>query len=148
MSPEEDLELDSSDPANLERFVAFCKERFPAQRYGLMVYSHANGQTMCPDEESGGEMGIPQLAREVDESASVDFLALELCNMAGIEIAYEWRPGNGGFSADVLVAIPNAGPPLDWDRAFARVRSGGHASEAEGALLTKYLSQGVGRLRS
>jgi clostripain len=46
--------------------------------------------------------------------------------MGGIEIAYEWRPGPGRFGADVLVAIPNAGPPLDWDRAFARIRSKGH----------------------
>src|SRR5262249_8580882 len=48
------------------------------------------------------------------------------------EIAYEWRPAAGGekprFGADVLVAIPNAGPPLDWDRAFARIRSKGHVA--------------------
>jgi clostripain len=125
-----DLELDSADPANLERFIALCKQRFPARRYGLMIYSHADGCTMCPDEQSGGDMHIPALSREVDASASVDFLALELCNMGGAEIAYEWRPGNGGFSADVLVAIPNAGPPLDWARAFARIRSPGHASSA------------------
>jgi clostripain len=59
----------------------------------------------------------------------VDFLALELCNMGGIEIAYQWRPGNGGFEADVLLAIPNAGPPLDWDRAFARIRTPGHQAK-------------------
>src|SRR4029450_12105086 len=61
-------------------------------------------------------------------------LALELCNMGGIEIAYQWRPGNGGFEADVLVAIPNAGPPLDWDRAFSRIRSPGHAATGGPAL--------------
>jgi clostripain len=125
----EDLEIDSADPRNIGAFVAFCKQRFPARNYGLMIYSHANGCTMCPDEESDSSMYIPQLTDEVDEDASVDFLALELCNMAGIEISYQWRPGNGGFSADVLVAIPNAGPPLDWDRAFARIRSAGHAGQ-------------------
>jgi clostripain len=79
-------------------------------------------------------MHIPQLARDVGKDASVDFLALELCNMGGIEIAYEWRPENGGFSADVLVAIPNAGPPLDWDRAFRRIRSEGHAPATAGPV--------------
>ena len=131
----EEYEADSSDPETLGRFVAFCKARFPARRYGLMIYSHANGVLMCPDDESGGEMGIPALREVVGEEASVDLLALELCNMAGIEIAYEWRPGNGGFSADVLVAIPNAGIPLDWDRAFWRIRSEGHATSARGAAL-------------
>jgi len=128
----EDNEVDSSDPLNIESFVAYSKHHFPAKNYGLMIYSHANGYTMCPDEESGGEMYIPQLTEQVSSAASVDFLALELCNMAGVEIAYQWRPGNGGFSADTLVAIPNAGPPLDWDRAFRRIRTEGHKSSAQG----------------
>lgn len=131
---EGDLELDSADPANLRRFLEFGKARFPAQRYGLMIYSHADGRTMCPDEATESEMEIPELGDAVPEELSVDFLALELCNMGGIEIAYEWRPSTTGrFAADVLVAIPNAGPPLDWDRAFARIRSPGHATKASGA---------------
>lgn len=134
LAAEGDVELDSADPATLGRFVAFGKSHFPAQRYGLLIYSHADGRSMCPDMESGRSMAIPALTDFVGEGASVDFLALELCNMAGIEIAYQWRPDNGGFSAQVLLAIPNAGPPLDWARAFARIRSAGHAG-AEGAQL-------------
>ncbi len=127
MDGDGDWEVDSADPENLKRFLAFGKARFPARSYGLMIYSHASGRTMCPDEQSGRDMGIAQLPHVVGKELSVDFLALELCNMAGLEIAYQWRPGNGGFGADVLLAIPNAGPPLDWDRAFARIRSPGHA---------------------
>ncbi len=134
MTPGKDYEADSADPRNIGRFVAFCKDRFPARRYGLMIYSHANGKDMCPDHESGRSMYIPELSDVVGEEASVDFLALELCAMGGIEIAYQWRPGNGGFSAKVLLAIPTSGPPLDWDRAFARIRSPGHASAAKGII--------------
>jgi clostripain len=132
---EDDVEVDSADPYNIDRFVAFGKAHFPAQRTALLIYSHANGRTMCPDEESERDMGIPELTDVVRKKQSVDFLALELCTMGGIEIAYQWRPGNGGFAADVLLAIPNAGPPLDWDRAFARIRTKGHASEALGPYL-------------
>jgi len=135
MGGDGEYEVDSADPQNVAQFVAFGKAKFPARHYGLMIYSHADGCTMCPDEESGRSMNIPELTDWVDEEASVDFLALELCNMGGTEIAYQWRPGNGGFSADVLVAIPNAGPPLDWDRAFARIRSAGHATEAKGEVI-------------
>src|SRR5262245_66624102 len=79
--------------------------------------------------------------------ARVDFLALELCNMGGLEIAYQWRPGNGRFEADVLLAIPNAGPPLDWDRAFGRVRSPGHAPKGGVALdPAKMTAEGFGKL--
>ncbi|MBK6938830.1 MAG: hypothetical protein IPH13_01310 [Planctomycetes bacterium] len=122
-----DVELDTSDPDTLAQFIAWAKVHHPAQHYGLMIYGHADGQAMCPDETSRTEMGIAEMAARVDES--LDFVGLELCNMAGVEIAYEWRPRAGaGFSTDVLVAIPNAGPPLDWDRAFARLRSPGHAA--------------------
>jgi clostripain len=86
---------------------------------------------MCPDEECGGETGIAELTDEVSREASVDFLALELCGMGGIEIAYQWRPGGDRFAADVLLAIPTAGPPLDWDRAFGRIRTPGHAAPAD-----------------
>ncbi len=127
-----EYEVDSSDPKHIGGFVRFCKQRFPARNFGLLIYSHADGRGMCPDEKSDSEMGIPQLTAQVGVESSVDFLALELCNMGGIEIAYQWRPGNGGFSANVLVAIPNAGPPLDWKRAFARIRSEGHGAGSQG----------------
>ena len=122
-----DVELDTADPDTLRRFVRFGKELAPARHHGLLIYGHANGRTMCPDEQSGRSMGIAATSDVLGEAESVDFLALELCNMGGLEIAYQWRPGPGRFGADVLVAIPNAGPPLDWDRAFARIRSQGHA---------------------
>lgn len=123
-----DTELDTADADNLRRFIRWGKRVAPAQRTGVMIYSHASGSTMCPDEKSGRDMGIPELSRVLTEQESVDFLALELCNMGGIEISYQWRPAPGRFGADVLLAIPNAGPPLDWDRAFARIRSPGHSA--------------------
>ena len=128
-------EVDSAKPEMLGKFVAFAKKRFPAKHYAMMIYSHADGRGMCPDEETSTEMRIPELRDKVGEAASVEFLGLELCNMGGIETSYEWRPGNGGFSTKILVAIPNAGPPLDWNRAFARVRSAGHASTSKEPLL-------------
>ena len=133
-----DTELDFADATTLGRFIAWGKRSFPARKTGLLIYSHADGQSMCPDETSERSMGISELTNELGPQHSLDFLALELCNMGGIEISYEWRPGGAEeprFGADVLVAIPNAGPPLDWDRAFARVRSKGHASPSQAPTL-------------
>jgi len=133
---EQDAELDTADAETLRRFIDWGKENHPARHMGLMIYSHANGRSMCPDEKTGRDMGITELSQRLGEAQSLDFLALELCNMGGIEISYQWRPAPGRFGADVLVAIPNAGPPLDWDRAFARIRSPGHAGGGvEGTLL-------------
>jgi len=127
---DQEVELDSADAANIGKFVTWGKAVSPADRYALLIYSHANGRTMCPDEQSKRDMGIAELTDKAGPECRVDFLALELCNMGGIEIAYQWRPGNGRFNADVLLAIPNAGPPLDWDLAFARIRSAGHECNA------------------
>jgi clostripain len=121
-----DVRLNSADAANVGRFITWGKAHYPAERYALMIYSHANGRTMCPCDRAGDNMGFAELTDKVGAEGRVDFLALELCNMGGIEPAYQWRPGNGRFEADVLLAIPNAGPPLDWDRAFARLRTPGH----------------------
>jgi clostripain len=129
-----DAKLNSADADTLGRFIAWGKATAPAKRYALLIYSHANGKTMCPAEAAKADMGIPELTAKIGPEGRVDFLALELCQMGGIEIAYQWRPENGRFGADVLLAIPNAGPPLDWDRAFARIRSPGHAPKGGAAL--------------
>ncbi len=127
---EKDEEIDSADASNLGRFIAWGKAVSPAKHYGLLIYSHANGRTMCPDEQSGRDMGIAELSDKIGPEGKVDFLALELCTMGSIEVAYQWRPESGRFGADVMLAIPNAGPPLDWDRAFQRIRSRGHECAA------------------
>ncbi len=134
ISTDKDAKLNSADAKNLGRFVAWGKAHYPARHYGLLIYSHANGREMCPVERTKDYMGIPEITEKVGADGRVDFLALELCEMGGIEIAYQWRPGNGGFEADVLLAIPNAGPPLDWDRVFARIRTPGHEAKKGPAL--------------
>lgn len=127
ITTDRDVNLNTADATTLGRFIAWGKANYPARRYGLLIYSHANGKSMCPDDRAGAEMGIAEVTDETGPEGRVDLLALELCNMGGAEVAYPWRPGNGRFEADVLVAIPNAGPPLDWDRAFRRIRSPGRA---------------------
>ena len=134
ITKDNDVNLNSADASTLQRFIAWGKATYPAQRYGLLIYSHADGQSMCPDDRTGASMGIAEVTDKIGAEGRVDFLALELCNMGGAEIAYQWRPGNGRFEADVLLAIPNAGPPLDWHRAFSRIRSPGHASKGGPAV--------------
>jgi clostripain len=112
-------EADSGDPATLDKFLRFGKTSFPARHHALLIYSHADGVTMCPDEGNQTEMSLAEFPRKVGADCAVDWTGLELCNMGGFESAYSWRPGSGGFSTEYLVAIPNAGPPLDWARILA-----------------------------
>ena len=91
---DQEVELDSADAANIGKFVTWGKAVSPADRYALLIYSHANGRTMCPVEQSKRDMGIAELTDKVGPECRVDFLALELCNMGGIEIAYQWPSGS------------------------------------------------------
>ena len=77
-------EPDSADPVNVRKFIAFGKARFPAAHYALMLYGHADGRGMCPDEQTRHEMGFAQLTDVVSDKESVDLMALELCNMGGV----------------------------------------------------------------
>ncbi|MBL8841831.1 MAG: hypothetical protein JNL90_09930 [Planctomycetes bacterium] len=125
-----EFEPDSADPETLRQFLAFGQARFPAPRTALLIYGHASGVSLCPDEQSRRSIGIPELAQAVGNGHSVDWVALELCNMGGAEIAYQWSAFADGFATEVLTAIPNAGPPLDWRRIFERVHSPSHAASA------------------
>lgn len=125
MKLDSEFEPDSADPATLQKFLRFGKAHYPARHTCLLIYSHASGVTMCPDQQANHDMGIAELTEETDDEDAVDVTALELCLMGGVEIAYQWRPGNGGFSTEVLLAIPNAGPPLDWNRIFGRIHAPG-----------------------
>ncbi len=97
-----------------------------------------------PDDRTGSAMGIAEVTDKIGVKERVDFLALELCNMGGIEIAYQWRPGNGGFEADVLLAIPNAGPaaglgsgirPHPFTRPCLERRAGPRSGQDDGSGL-------------
>jgi hypothetical protein len=87
----EDAELDSADADNVRRFIEWGQATAPAQRYGLMIYSHADGQTMCPDEESGRDMGIPELSEVLREKHSL----FNAFRHAGAETATHVSPAYG-----------------------------------------------------
>jgi len=91
----------------------------------LIFYSHGSGWHWCPDEQAGDKLYPAELSTYLDEEDGVDLMVFDVCLMGGLENCYEWRPGNGGFYADVMVATPNAGYPFPWGRILGKVRAGG-----------------------
>jgi len=114
-------EANTADPAVLGKFIRFAKRAFPARWYGLVLYGHANGRAMLPDEQAKSRTSAAALREAIRTDGAVDLTAVDLCSMGGIETAYEWRPGNGGFATNMLVAIPSAGEALPWHWIFRRV---------------------------
>lgn len=123
ITTESEHNQNSGDPATLKKFVRFGKRTYPARNYVLICYSHGNGVSMCPDQTSGGDEIFPaEISEVLTKEESVNLAVLDVCSMAGIEIAYQWRPGNGSFQADVLVAAGSVGGAAPYDDLLPRLR--------------------------
>lgn len=120
--------LDSADPENLKSVIAGIVQRYPADSYGLICFSHASGwlpQGALSDptgygtdssaesspatilQDGSDEMTLADFAGAIrlSEGQKYDFIALEACYMAGIEVAYELKDVADGLiasSAEIL----------------------------------------------
>lgn len=107
--------VDTGDTAVLQAFITYCKENYPAKYYGLFLGGHGMGvgstvysdivqKNILIDEDTKRMICAVDLTTNLNENCSVDFLDLDLCYMACVEFLYQIRKGNGGFSADYVVA--------------------------------------------
>ncbi len=135
-------EVNTGDAEVLRDFVRWTRAHYPAQRYALVFYSHGGGFAWCPDNESGDdELYVAEVTDVLEARDSVDLVVFDVCLMAGVENAYQWRPkgkpgdsDEAGFGVDVMVATPNAGFPFPWGEIVPRLRPG-EAPAGEGAWL-------------
>jgi len=113
-------ELNSSDPATLERFLTYGLENYPAKKTMLVIQDHGySWRGVCLDETDGGGImlidGMAQAirdARAANDGIGVDLLALDACSVATMEIAYELRETVPWFAASQLV-VPYDGLPYE-----------------------------------
>lgn len=119
-----EFEANSGDAATVARAIRWAKEAAPAKHYAVLFYSHGNGSSWCPDETSNDSLYPAELSEVLEERDSLDLVVFDVCSMAGIENAYEWRPQAGRFGVDVVVATPMAGFPFPWMGVFGRLGEG------------------------
>lgn len=118
-----DSKLNLADPNVLQQFIRFGKAHYRARHYALDVYSHGIGRWMCPSETFKPDALYPaQISDVLSQQESVDLVVLDACLMGMIELAYQWRPGNGRFEASVLVAAAPGGIALPNKRFLERLR--------------------------
>lgn len=111
-------ELNSSDPATLEKFLNYGFANYPAEKTMLVIQDHGySWRGVCMDETDGGGImlidGMAQAirdARDANGGVGVDLLALDACSVATVEIAYELRDTVDWFAASQLV-VPYDGLP-------------------------------------
>lgn len=120
--------MDMGRAQNLKGFIDWGKLYFPAQRYGLVVWSHGNGWRRRPerertravsyDDETGNAIQIWELNTAL-AGHQFDFLAWDASLMQMMEVAYEART-NTRFVVGSEESPPAEGYP--YDRAFAGFR--------------------------
>lgn len=124
LSAEGDPEVDSADARTLAAAIRWAKATAPAEHTALVFYTHGSGRSWCPDETDSDALYPAELTDVLEQRDSLDLVVFDVCSMAGIENAYQWRPRGVGFSIGHVVATPMAGFPFPWYRILGRLRAG------------------------
>lgn len=86
----------SSDPAVMKGVIADAQKLYPAQTYGLILWSHATGwvppehgsiKLKSFGDDNGRAMDIKEFSRALPND--LDFLMFDACSMASIEVLTE-----------------------------------------------------------
>lgn len=117
------FEANMADAVTLQKFIQYGKKYFPADHYLLVLRSHGNGVSMCPDAEHGEKDHLypAEITNTLTKNESVDILGLDVCSMAGLENLYQWRPENSSFSAQLVIASSPVSGAWAYDRILERI---------------------------
>ncbi|MBN2042124.1 MAG: clostripain [Spirochaetes bacterium] len=143
-------EANMGDALTLKKFVQFCKNNYPADNYALILWNHGSGpmkkkslsytssyissdttfssKAICEDWTSNYDiLYTAEITDNLGSSESADLLVFDACLMGSVEVAYQYRPGNGRFEADYMAASPANmwGDGLEYDKILERLKSGG-----------------------
>lgn len=114
----EDLgEVNMGDPATLADFIAWGVERYPAERYALIIWDHgASWLGVASDDSSDGDsLVLPELssalqtARDRSGYGTFDLIGFDACLMAQLDVFKAIEP-----YAQVAVASAELEPNQGW----------------------------------
>ena len=130
-------EQNSDDPRVLAEFINWGVKRFPAQRYGLILWDHGGAWQggFGGDDSNGGKamatwevrLGI-QAGLAQSGLSRFDFFGMDTCLMGGVELLYEY-----GDLTQVYIGNPELdyGDGWDYSAVFNLLRSNPNISNPE-----------------
>ncbi len=107
-------ELNSDDPKVLAEFISWGIQKYPAQRYGLIMWDHGgqwDGGFGGDETNKGNGLSVADMRRSIQaglaqsQQKKLEFLSFDTCLMGGLELL--------GSFAD-LASIYIANPELDF----------------------------------
>lgn len=112
-------DTDTGSPVPLYNFISFCIEKYPAERYMVVLSGHAAGTErdyLLKDESSARSLTFNELkqvltrVKEDDlDGKLIDMVGMDNCLMSMAEICYELR----GLT-EVVVACESFSPTSGW----------------------------------
>ncbi|HYE67680.1 MAG TPA: clostripain, partial [Anaerovoracaceae bacterium] len=152
ISTNSSIELNMGDSLTLYEFIDYCKEYYPSDKYMLVLWNHGGGarsltgteqnaevvKSICEDELSGDCLYTAEISDGLVSRHSVDVLGFDACLMGSVEVAYQYRPGVFGFTADTMIAsAPNVwGYGWNYDEILKRLNADLAGQESGGTDLT------------
>lgn len=90
-------EHNSADPTIVNKIITEAKQSYPAQSYGLILWSHGTSwlppkqrpKTRSFGEDNGREIDIKDLPKAIPDG--FDYIIFDACWMASVEVLYELR---------------------------------------------------------
>ena len=107
-------ELNSADPQTLNNVLREVIKRYPANNYGLILWSHASSwlpagaRLQSFGRDGSAEMNIPELSNALP--VHFDFILFDACLMGAVEALYELRSKTNYVIASSVETISDGFP--------------------------------------
>lgn len=106
----------------LAGFLAYCKENYPAEQFGLILWDHGGGPMLGYglDEQTGDLLEMSEIVDALEEAGftgrdKLEFLGFDACLMGAVETGWCLKD-----SAKYLIASQETEPGWGWNYAFLR----------------------------
>lgn len=111
-------DTDTGSPITLYNFISFCLEKYPADRYMVVLSGHAGGTErdyLLKDESSARSLTFNELQQVFKQikrdrhGKLIDIVGMDNCLMSMAEICYELRD-----VAEIVVGCESFSPTSGW----------------------------------
>lgn len=114
-------EVNTGDPATLERFINWGIKNYPAKRMMFVPWNHGGGafdvkkhlKSFCWDDNSNSNLNLVdfwRVAQRVSSRAKFDIIGFDMCLLGHVETAWQLRD-----LGDFLVSAETIEPGDGWD---------------------------------
>lgn len=119
--------LDSASPTTLQGAIDYARQHYPAESYGLVMWSHGHAwvpgtkkvsksnmhKSFAYDAEYKSRMNIDDMVKTLERYPQFDYIFFDACFMQSIEVAYELRSTTSHILGSPT-EIPLPGAPYQY----------------------------------